>query len=161
MCTSDFSRYTSLNYSIYCFDKVSGIVTNKMHNVESSFVTCSIGYRARNDPGDWQKDLSSCQDGYLTLTWCFPPDWIYVWCWGELFNDFSGHYIQRLILISGFRLLIIRIWVALQHSDEVEGYYYKSMMFYWTELYMSKFFYLINTYQQFFYSPLYSTEIIK
>jgi hypothetical protein len=52
MCTSDFNRYNRISYLSKCLDKVSGIVTNKMHNVESSFVTCSIGYRARNDPGD-------------------------------------------------------------------------------------------------------------
>lgn len=33
-------------------EKIIGVCTNKMHNVESAFVTSSIGYRARNDPGD-------------------------------------------------------------------------------------------------------------
>lgn len=53
MCPSEYLNYKAL-YN--CFsridDKIEGICTNKMHNVESAFVTSSIGYRAKNDPGD-------------------------------------------------------------------------------------------------------------
>lgn len=51
MYTSDYNRYIKA-FSAINLDKISGICTNKMHNVESAFVTSSIGYRAKNDPGD-------------------------------------------------------------------------------------------------------------
>lgn len=51
MYTSDFNKYNQL-YCVTHMDKITGVCTNKMHNVESAFVTNSIGYRAKNDPGD-------------------------------------------------------------------------------------------------------------
>lgn len=58
MYTSDL-RNNFINKSYFVIfvvdniNKISGICTNKMHNVEiRAFVTNSIGYRAKNDPGD-------------------------------------------------------------------------------------------------------------
>lgn len=51
MHTSDFNEFIKVFCTIN-LNKITGICTNKMHNVESSFETSSIGYRAKNDPGD-------------------------------------------------------------------------------------------------------------
>lgn len=51
MFTSDYNNYIKVERCIN-LEKIIGICTNKMHNVESAFVTSSIGYRAKNDPGD-------------------------------------------------------------------------------------------------------------
>lgn len=50
-----FTSYYNIHIKVQHFmnfEKIFGICTNKMHNVESAFVTSSIGYRAKNDPGD-------------------------------------------------------------------------------------------------------------
>lgn len=51
MYTSEISPFIRV-FAIINLSKIAGICTNKMHNVESAFVTSSIGYRAKNDPGD-------------------------------------------------------------------------------------------------------------
>lgn len=51
MFTSDFNTYIKLE-GFRNLEQFIAICTNKMHNVESAFVTSSIGYRAKNDPGD-------------------------------------------------------------------------------------------------------------
>lgn len=51
MLTSDYIKYIKVEHFMN-LEKIIGICTNKMHNVESGFVTSSIGYRAKNDPGD-------------------------------------------------------------------------------------------------------------
>lgn len=51
MCSSD-NKFNNKAIGYLSLDKIIGICTNKLHNVESAFVTSSIGYRAKNDPGD-------------------------------------------------------------------------------------------------------------
>lgn len=51
MFTSYYNNYIKVE-RFKNLEKIIGICTNKMHTVESAFVTSSIGYRAKNDPGD-------------------------------------------------------------------------------------------------------------
>lgn len=77
MFTSYYTNYIKLERFMNS-GKIIGISTNKMHNVESAFVSSSIGYRAKNDPGDWHPLLQRLYYGYMTFIW-YPlsPGWFH------------------------------------------------------------------------------------